>query len=328
MTRSEQSLSPQRSKAAHRPFSAASEPSSEDRWVGAGLCVLASTGFASTAILGKFAFNAGFSLTGLLSLRFTLAALLLGFTLVIGRRRPLFPGTRQAAILTAIGGFWYVGSSTLYFNAIQRAPVSFVAMLFFIYPAFVALADWGLNHKRLTRSEWAALALTAGGVLLIFGPEGLKARGPGTPFNRLGMAMAIGSAVMYAGYIVSSDRFTRHASPIVSTAWIIGGAAIVLTLAAWATDGWQMDLAPSAPWILLVMAVFSTVFPLWTFLAGMARVGPTVASLINTAEPVFTVILAAIVLKEALTSHQIAGGGLVLLAVLLLSLPTRKPIPR
>jgi drug/metabolite transporter (DMT)-like permease len=73
--------------------------------------------------------------------------------------------------------------------------------------------------------------------------------------------------------------------------------------------------------IILAMIFLSTIMALGTFLAGMRLVGPTTASLLSTLEPVFTVLLAVLLLQEALRPLQIVGGGLVLAAVVLLSLP-------
>jgi drug/metabolite transporter (DMT)-like permease len=72
------------------------------------------------------------------------------------------------------------------------------------------------------------------------------------------------------------------------------------------------------------LIVFSTILPLTTFFAGMRRVGPTAASLLSTLEPAFTIALAAIVLGEVLTRSQWMGGALILAAVVLLNLPTRR----
>jgi len=47
-------------------------------------------------------------------------------------------------------------------------------------------------------------------------------------------------------------------------------------------------------------------------------VGPTSASILSAFEPVVTVVLAAGVLAEHLTPIQVAGGALVLTAVLVL----------
>jgi drug/metabolite transporter (DMT)-like permease len=59
------------------------------------------------------------------------------------------------------------------------------------------------------------------------------------------------------------------------------------------------------------------------FFAGLARVGPTTASILATVEPVVTVLLAFLVFGETLGAVQLAGGALVLTAVVVLSAPYR-----
>ena len=78
-------------------------------------------------------------------------------------------------------------------------------------------------------------------------------------------------------------------------------------------------------WVALIASV-STVMPIVLFMAGLARVGPSTASIASTVEPPFTVALAWIVLGETLGPLQLAGGALVLSAVVLLQL--RGTMPR
>jgi drug/metabolite transporter (DMT)-like permease len=55
------------------------------------------------------------------------------------------------------------------------------------------------------------------------------------------------------------------------------------------------------------------------FLAGLERIGPTNAAMLSTLEPVVTVLLAVVLLGEVLQPVTLAGGGLILAAVLLLT---------
>ncbi len=58
------------------------------------------------------------------------------------------------------------------------------------------------------------------------------------------------------------------------------------------------------------------------FFAGLARVGPSVASILSVLEPVVTVGLAAAVFSESLSVGQLLGGALVLAAVVVVQWPT------
>jgi drug/metabolite transporter (DMT)-like permease len=70
---------------------------------------------------------------------------------------------------------------------------------------------------------------------------------------------------------------------------------------------------------MLGMVVFSTIIAITTFLAGLERVGPTNAAMLSTLEPVVTVLLAAWLFGERLTPITLLGGGLILVAVILLT---------
>ncbi len=167
------------------------------------------------------------------------------------------------------------------------------------------------------------MALALAGVVFTISPG--AARDTAAHLDPLGVTFVLASAAAYAAYIVTSDRFAHRAGALVSTAWIAAGAACSFAAAGALTRSWVMAATPQALGTLLALIVFSTILPLVTFLAGMARVGPTAASLLSTLEPVFTVLLAAGLLRESLMPLQAVGGGLVLAAVVLLNLPRRAP---
>jgi drug/metabolite transporter (DMT)-like permease len=70
---------------------------------------------------------------------------------------------------------------------------------------------------------------------------------------------------------------------------------------------------------MALMVVVSTNLAIVTFLAGLDRIGPTNTAMVSTLEPLVTVLLANWWLDETLTPLTLLGGGLILLAVLLLT---------
>jgi drug/metabolite transporter (DMT)-like permease len=68
------------------------------------------------------------------------------------------------------------------------------------------------------------------------------------------------------------------------------------------------------------LAIISTVVAMITFFIGLNKLGPTRASTLSTFEPVVSVALAALILGEPLTFGKLAGGALILSAVVLLTL--------
>ncbi len=288
------------------------------RWIGAGLCTISAAGFSTLAILAKLAYAEGLALPGILWLRFGGAALILVLYLLLRRIRFVF-SFRKTLPLFLLGAVGYAVQASLYVGSVQRIPASVAGLLLYSYPVFVALLAWGINRRRPTRRELSAMALALVGVVLTISPGQAIGRA-----DALGLVLVLTSAVWYAGYITASDRLITRAGSLVSTGWITLGAFVTFSVAGAITGSLPSRLSPTALWVMIAMVVFSTVVPIGTFLAGMTRVGPTAASLLSTLEPVFTTLLAAAVLGESLAAGQVAGGSLVLVAVVLLNLPARR----
>ncbi|MBA2347104.1 MAG: EamA family transporter [Solirubrobacterales bacterium] len=85
------------------------------------------------------------------------------------------------------------------------------------------------------------------------------------------------------------------------------------------------DPEPGPVWLVLT-GLFS-VTAILGFFAGLRRVGPSAASILSTAEPVTTVVLAVAVLGDRLSPAQLAGGALVLAAVAALARAGERPAP-
>jgi len=295
------------------------------RLTGAGFCAVSAAGFASLSILGKLAISADINIVTILSLRFSGAAVLLAVYLYFFSRRQLIFDARQVVILLLLGAVGYTGQSALYFAALERNSASISSILLYVYPAFVALLNWFLNHRALSAREWVALALAFFGVILTLNPVRILQNASSGSIDLLGVALVIGSAIWYAAYIICVDRFSRPAESWGSLVWISLGAAISFTTAGAISHTLNFRIGQEGILILFGMVTLSTILALGAFLAGMQRVGPTTASLLSMFEPVFTVLLAIVFLGEFLTTIQAVGGGLVLAAAVLLSASRRHP---
>ena len=278
------------------------------------LCLVSAAGFGAMPIFGRQAFAAGVELTPMLSLRFLLAAAML-WALIALRRRPL--GSVRGVVFGGLLGLCgYSVQAGLYFGSIQRIDVSLASLILYTYPALVTVAAFALGRERATRRRLAALALASSGVALVVGG------GTGT-IDWVGAAMAFGCAIFYTGFILASDRVASTTSPLAFAASVATGCAVGFTAVALLSGGIHAS-EEGVMWIALIASV-STVMPIVLFMAGLARVGASTASIASTVEPVITVVLAWLVLGEVLGPVQLVGGALVLSAVVLLQFRGRMP---
>jgi len=165
------------------------------------------------------------------------------------------------------------------------------------------------------------LAATAGCFLTVDVQTG------GGSLDATGIALALIAPVFYSGYVLIGSRVTAHVAPLTASAWIITFAAIVIVLAGASGvlgAGFTTDVAPRGWAAMLGLAIFSTVISISAFLSGMARLDSFRASIISTIEPVFTVMLAALLLDERLTEQQALGGLVIVTSSAALQLIARR----
>jgi drug/metabolite transporter (DMT)-like permease len=260
------------------------------------------------AIFGVWAFRDGTSIWALLVVRFGIAAVLLGALMRIRGIR--LPAYRRLLVLAAMGGLGYVGQSFCYFLALQHAQAGLVALLLYLSPTFVVVLAAVFLRDRLPFAVLAALVLALAGTSLVVGG------GCGRP---LGIAVAVGAAVIYSIYITVGVRATAGLDPLAVTTVVCCSAAVVSAGAALAQT--VRGEAPTFPgsaagWAaLLAIAVVCSVLAILAFFAGLQRLGAARTAVLSTLEPVVTVGLAVWLLAETMSSVQVIGGALVLVAV-------------
>ena len=252
------------------------------------------------AIFARFAYAGGANVTGVLAARFAVAGLLLA-AVMLATNRP-WPRGRPLAVAIGMGAVGYVGQAMCFFAALNHASAGLVALLLYTYPTLVVLLSAAFLGEKLTALKIALLVASFAGLALTLGG------GQGTA---TGITLGLAAAAFYSVYIVIGARELRHTDALASTTVVCLSAASVLVLSALVTEprfpgAWRGWAAIGA------IAIVSTVVAILAFFAGLKRVGPAVASIVSTLEPVVTVALAWMILGESLTGMQLAGGALVL----------------
>lgn len=277
------------------------------RFSGILLVGLSAAAFGTLAIFGRIAYSAGIDTFTLLFLRFGLSAILMIGMLWF--RGEGLPKGRPLALLVGMGAIGYVGQSYCYLTAIKYASAGLVALLLYLYPTFVAILSFVFLKRRLGALKLVALLLATLGAILTANPQG----GQWT-----GILLAIGAAMIYSIYIIVGAGVMQQVSAVQSSTVIFASAGFVYGgLMALNGPHWPTS---STGWLAVgAIALIATVIPVVAFLAGLKRIGPTDASMLSTLEPVVTILLAAILYGEILQISALFGGGLILLAVLLLT---------
>jgi drug/metabolite transporter (DMT)-like permease len=280
--------------------------------------LLSAVGYGFIGIFGKQAYDAGLAPGELLTLRFSIAALVL-WTYVFAARRELLrlrPRTIAACAALGVGG--YALFTTLYFQALRGLSASLSALLLYTFPVIVTVAARVLFKEEIGWRRSVALPVVAAGlVMLLWGETRVT--------NWSYVALGLGSAVFYSAYILASSRALRGVNGLAAGLVITTAAALALAI----VDTPSVETVRSldaAAWSSVVgLAVVSTVGPVILFLRGLEKLTNAEVSILSLLEPITAVVASAILLGERLSPVQLAGGAIILAALAFSSLRPSAP---
>ena len=278
------------------------------RSAGTLFCLASGAAFGAMAVFGKLAYDEGASVGTLLAVRFTFAAAL--FWAIVPRREIRVLPRRDIRLALGLGACGYALQAGCYFVALGRIEAPLLALLLYTFPAIVAAAAVAIGRERFGGRHVIAVLLATGGLTLAVAGAGDGALDP------LGVALGIGAAVVYSVYILVSDGIAGRVPPQVLATLVCTGAAVTLVVGSTALGEFHPGELTATGWgWLACLAVVSTVAAITLFFAGLDRVGPTMASILSSVEPLVTVLLAFVIFGERLGAIQLLGGALVLAAV-------------
>jgi len=290
------------------------------RLLGPLMVLVAAVGFAFKAILIKLLY-AEFPIDPE-----TVLALRLLFALPFFALMALFAGSgartlepRDWRALVGLGFIGYYLSSYFDFLGLQYISAGLERLILFLQPTMVVLLSAFFFKTRVRRHHVISIALSYGGIALVFAANLNLAQDPHA--ITLGSSLVFLSALSYAFYLIGSGaviprlgaaRFTGLASMI---------ACAFATAQFFLGHGISGLVQPvKVYWLSLLMAVVSTVMPIWLMAEGVKRIGANQVSMIGAIGPIITIYFGWLILNEPITMIQIAGAVLVLAGVLLVSL--------
>ena len=207
----------------------------------------------------------------------------------------------------------------LLFLAAQELPGGVAATLNATQPIVIAFLAVVILHEKLSvwRVFWGVLGMT-GVALVVLGPD--------AAMSPMGILAGIGGATSMSTGVVLTKKSGRPegVSPIGLAGWQLSAAGLVLLLPALLFDGIPPSIDGSAwfgyAWLGIVGGLFT--YTIW--FSGIRRLPVTATALLGLLSPIVAAILGASIAGEALTTIQLLGFTLALIAMLAGQLPSPK----
>jgi drug/metabolite transporter (DMT)-like permease len=289
---------------------------------GLALAILGSIAFSGKAIIVKLAYRYGVDAVTLIMYRMLFALpLFLALLWWVNHRpgldkKPEPLSRRDWLGVLGLGFTGYYLASFLDFWGLQYISAGLERLILYLNPTLVLLLGWLLYRQRVTRWQVLAMAVSYGGVLLVFGHEAAQQG----PYALRGALIVFASGISYAIYLVYSGELVKRLGSL----RLVGLASTVACLLCIAQFLLMKPLsaalvAPEVIGLSLLNALLCTFAPILMLMMGIERIGAGLAAQVGMLGPMSTILMGVLILGEPFTGWTVVGTVLVLSGVFLVT---------
>jgi len=274
-------------------------------WVGIAVALAAAAGFALANTSASLAYQGGSNPLTVAATRFLVPTAALIAWLRVNGNSLVLP-KRDAFAAASLGVVTALYSWAL-LRSFSSIPFALAVLIFYLFPLMAAVIVAVFGWEKFAWKTGAAIVLALAGLALALDVRGSN-------LNTGGMALAFLAALGLAIVIVVSSRVFGKGDARPLTLYMAATASVLLLILCAASGDFALPQTASG-WIGFVTAAALYGFAMIAFFIAVSMIGPVRTSLLSYADAVISAGLGVVVLGQALTLVQIAGIGLVILAL-------------
>lgn len=292
---------------------------SKEAIIGYSSGIITGITYGLNPLFGMPLMNKGAAIESILFFRYAFAVIILGAFLVLAKQS--FKITAKQAGILLILGLLYTSSSIFLFEAYNYIASGLATTLIFLYPVLVAII---MLFLRVVPSwpVWLAIAATFGGVLIMTRGSG------GEAINPIGVALSLGSALVYAIFIVIINRskaISDISNSLLTFYTLAVGAFVFLGKIVLSGTVPTAGITEGADWLNLVgLALLPTVVSTASLAIATRNIGATKASVLGVFEPITAILIGTLMFREPLTLNIVLGITISIVAVTFMIAVTKR----
>lgn len=226
---------------------------------------------------------------------------------------------RPMIIWSVLAGIGVAGNLGFYNISISESSIAVAATLMYTAPVFVFLISFIFRLEEMSLYKWLAILFVMAGVVLLtevynVGPDSI---------SLLGLVSGLASGLSYALFIFSFKYADYYGLPqgILTIAFISFSAVMLIFIDR--AEAVSVLQSPDIGW-MIALGFFGAGLSFFLYIAGLKRTTSTSASIVAMVEPVTASLFGFFVLSQTLAVNQIAGMGIILVTVTILSMKQGK----
>ena len=210
-------------------------------------------------------------------------------------------GKVKAMALNIGGGLLLTANWFSFIYVMNHISVKATSLAYLVCPILTTLLAYFILQEKLSRAQWAAVALSVTGCLLL------------SYSNMLDMSFSLIVGLSYAMYLVSQRENKGFDKFINLTFQIVLSALILLPF--YPVYSGPVPTSPEFYFYIELIAVAFTIIPLLLNLFALKRINSSTVGMMLNINPLIAFCLAAFVYHEHLDNIQIAAYGIILFAI-------------
>jgi chloramphenicol-sensitive protein RarD len=221
----------------------------------------------------------------------------------VAKFKALPAAQKRSVALLNVGGSVFLNINWFSFiYVLNHVSIKATSLAYLVCPILTTLLAFFLLRERLTRSQWAAVALSILGCLLL------------SYANVMDMVYGIIIGLTYACYLVSQRKNTGFDKFILLTFHIVLSAVLLLPF----YPAYSGPVPQEAHfWVYIeVIAVAFTIIPLFLNLYALKGLNSSTVGMLLNINPIIAFALANVVYHEHISLLQLGAYCLIFLAVL------------
>ena len=280
------------------------------------LATLGAVAFSGKAIIVKLAYRYGVDAVTLIMYRML-------FALPIFAAMAWWASRGKAALARKdwLGVLWlgftgYYLASFLDFAGLAYISASLERLILYLNPTLVLLLGLVLYGRRITRQQVFGMAISYGGVVLVFGHE-ITLLGRDAAWGAL---LVFLSAISYALYLVYSGEMVKRlgALRLVGLATSVACLLCILQFVLLRPLS-AAAVAPEVIWLSVLNATLCTAVPVLMVMMAIERIGASLTAQTGMVGPMSTILMGVLILGEPFTAWVAAGTVLVIAGIFVFS---------
>lgn len=218
-----------------------------------------------------------------------------------------WPDIRKNLLLLCLSGAALCGNWTFLFEAYRYTSIATATLCYYMAPIIVMLVSPIFLKEPLTVRKFCCILAALVGMVLV---SGIGQEGNST--NMTGVFFGLCAACCYASIVIFNKKISPMAAYDKTLVQLGLGSLLLLPYVLLTEDVTALDASVSSLAIFFIVGIVHTGFAYVLYFGSMQSLKGQTIALFSYLDPIFAILLSAIVLGEPLSTTSILGAVLVL----------------